>query len=219
MIYIPEIAVETFLLQIIAFVKEEYLKNTDKKQSFLAVNFGSNSIDGVSLVDFAKQILLGETKNRQVKTTIGFNLERAVFPTYHVIIPSEEYNAEVDAIGTDEGYIYNAEHEGSNQRTRGFKTSVSIICTSSNLTEVIVLYNFLKIVFINYRAELDLAGMRDLKLGGQELTLQQDLIPLNIHHRIFTFSFFYEYNVVNLDPKQNISSLNFEGNITDGQDY
>ena len=52
--------------------------------------------------------------------------------------------------------------------------------------------------------QIDLMGLRNLTLSGNDIVMQDDLTPVPIFHRVLNVSFTYEHNVPKL-IKDNIA--------------
>src|SRR6201999_2719045 len=74
----------------------------------------------------------------------------------------------------------------------------SIIITSDNVNECLILYNFLKAAFLGFKHQLELKGLQNVRSGGTDLNLAEDLIPVNIYHRSFNLAFDYDYMTVDM---------------------
>ena len=59
----------------------------------------------------------------------------------------------------------------------------------------------------------ELSGLRDPKWSGQDVSIQQDLIPTHIFHRALGITFWYEVTIPNMITKKLISGLQITGII------
>jgi hypothetical protein len=81
--------------------------------------------------------------------------------------------------------------------------------TSDNSSEVMIVYYWLKAMFLLFHEELELLGLRNLNHSGQDINLQQDLAPPNIFHRNLSLAFDYESSVKMKIDMQLINSIKF----------
>ena len=213
-ILIPEIEIYEVLNIFVNFAIEDYKSKSDKTSTFLWHIFGKRAplVDGgparqmelgkFKFFDEAVNIIVdgGVEKKRKIEISVGYNMQRASVPTFHIVMPSESpKNA---GIGDNEGYTEGIDDKSNRTYfrtvTQDASVQYTIIITSDNVNEVLVLYNFLKACFLGMKAQLELRGFQNTKSGGTDLNLSDDLMPTNIFHRSFTLLFDYDYTTV--DP-------------------
>lgn len=147
----------------------------------------------------AKDLLLRNIEAiRRLEVNIGYNLKRAGLPNIHILLPSESKGS-FDSIGLSETSPYVKPTCGEKKLWVKKKTSHSctyhLMITSDNPNEVLIVYYFLKYMFTALHSHFGLAGLINLTFSGQDVNVQQDLVPANIYHRNFSVQFSYE-NVV-----------------------
>ena len=99
-------------------------------------------------------------------------------------------------------YVFKSDSEGQEDLdfedffspvfSQSFSTTYNLLISSENSLEVLMIYNFLKASFLSLHEHLELYGFQNLKMGGNDIQMQQDLVPTNIYHRSLTISFDYE---------------------------
>ncbi len=145
-----------------------------------------------------------------------FDTERAALPTIHITLPNEQTGQ--SGIGVDEGFVDEL-HEGGKSvpiLTRRFDTQYSIIVTSDNSFEVIMIYYTLRSLLISTFVQLEFEGLSNPKLSGQDLRLYQEIIPRNVFARAIGLSVSYEESSPALFSKDEITSIIFDGKaVTD----
>ena len=121
----------------------------------------------------------------------------------HIILPSEQGKM---CIGADEGYLSERDKEGNYQlyHTEMYETTYQIMITSTNSTEVTIVYHIIKSMLLMLVDQIDLMGLRNPTLSGNDIVMQDDLTPVPIFHRVLNVSFTYEHNVPKL-IKDNIA--------------
>jgi hypothetical protein len=138
-----------------------------------------------------------------------FNSERARLPTVHLTLPSEQSSA--DGIGTDAGYMSEVFDDTDNtfQRTltRMFESQYQILITSDNTLEVQLIYNFLRAMIIGIFDQIELAGLRNPKLSGQDLRLESHLVPEHIFVRGLGIHTQYEISVPQFFSRESICKI------------
>lgn len=163
----------------------------------------------------AKKIILDENN---LSVNFGYNLETSTPICMHIILPSEQGKM---CIGADEGYLSERDVEGNYQlyHTEMYETTYQIMITSSNSTEVTIVYHIIKSMLLMLVDQIDLMGLRNPTFSGNDIVMQDDLTPVPIFHRVLNVSFTYEHNVPKL-TKDNIAKgfmyqyqlLNYETN-------
>jgi len=160
--------------------------------------------------------------NKDVEINLGYNLEVAAMGCIHILLPSE--SGSPLGIGADENYqdgILTEFLEGETTQqnhqavfTNKFDATYQLMITSENTLEVLLIYNFIKACFISLNAHLELAGLRNPKFGGNDVSLQSDKVPTHIFHRSFSINFFYEVHVPELFRNRVIKTFASTGIIT-----
>lgn len=192
---IPEVLIYNNIQNFLSFLFLE--KNKNEKERFLFYLLRKNQevklkIENYDFYEQASEIFYRDKSNqRKVEVFLGYNLKRQNVPTIHITL-SNEQNFQ-DGLGMDEGYD-SEDIDGLYQKsyTRTFNCSYGIVITSDNSTEVLVIYHVLKAMMILLYETFELNGIRNLKLSGQDITMNNDIVPLNIFHKSLTMNFFYE---------------------------
>lgn len=142
----------------------------------------------------AKKIILDENN---LSVNFGYNLETSTPICMHIILPSEQGRM---CIGADEGYLGERDENGDLQlyHTEMYETTYQIMITSTNSTEVTLVYNIMKSMLLMIVDQLDLLGLRCPTFSGNDIVIQDDLTPVPIFHRVLNISFNYEHNVPKL---------------------
>jgi len=227
---IPEIILYHNIKSILDFVKNDYNGNTDKTKTIL---YKLCRVDDYGLelkfynFDYYEQAVKllvtnqGVTNSRKIEISVGYNLNRKGLPSIHILLPSET-SGEI-GLGMGEGYasqdVVPTKEVGGETipgTTRTYYTNVSkstysILITSDNSSEVVLLYHLLKNLLFACFPAFELRGIRDPKFGGQDLQFSNELVPPEIFHRNLSIDFFYESVVPSFDVNQLISNVVFVG--------
>lgn len=220
-ILIPEIEIYETLQNILEFVRKDYEVKTDKTKTFLYYVFGKREdgrqlkLGSMVLFDEAVDVIVNgdnKEKKRKVEVTVGYNQARMALPTLHIVMPSESpKNAGIgDNRGYTPGLIDVTNTTKFDTVTQDSSVVYSILITSDNVNECIILYNFLKAAFLGFKLQLELRGLQNVKSGGTDLNLAEDLIPVNIYHRSFNLAFDYDYTTVDMFGEGYIKTMSFE---------
>lgn len=203
----PDIILCRTLESIVKLLREDLIANSksdeetilykiigvDEEEKPLKWNF-------VNFYKQAKKIILDENN---LSVNFGYNLETSTPICMHIILPSEQGKM---CIGADEGYLSERDKDGNYQlyHTEMYETTYQIMITSTNSTEVTIVYHIIKSMLLMLVDQIDLMGLRNPTLSGNDIVMQDDLTPVPIFHRVLNVSFTYEHNVPKL-IKDNIA--------------
>tara|TARA_R100000734_G_C3298523_1_gene89445 strand:- start:74 stop:757 length:684 start_codon:yes stop_codon:yes gene_type:complete len=211
-VYVPEIEIFKVVSGIFEAVKKDFEQNVNEENTILYQYFGELPVfEGkFNWWENAKDLFLRDFQHpRRIETEMYFNSERAKMPTVHITLPQE--TAGPDGLGVDTGYqpeIYNETTlQYSFTNTRMFDTQYHAIITSDNTLEVQLIYHLLRGMLITLLKEIDLSGMRNPKLSGQDLQINTELVPEHIFMRGIGINFQYEVTVPQLKDHQLITNI------------
>ena len=149
---------------------------------------------------------------RSVDVRLFFDSARAQEPTVHVTLASDELGP-TNSIGLgqdEEVYQNELNTEYAEVFSRSFNTSLSIVCTSSNHHEVLIMYYVIRNCLIAILDSLELSGFQNVQLSGRDLQIREDLVPNHVFSRAVMLRGFYETRVRNFSTTQKINSILFE---------
>lgn len=201
---IPEITIYKILKNILLQLREDVDKSVEESfiKQFL-VDFQGDSIK-IEDKDYLKEALKifrkEEGNARKPDVYIGYNTHRQNIPTIHIMLPNESSGIS-DGIGMDEGYVEGLEFNGTyrGNKTRSFQANYNIVISSDNMIETVVMYHVIRAYFIAIVEDFDIKGIRNLKIDGEDIRINSDLVPISIYHRALKLSFFYESTVPNIN--------------------
>lgn len=218
-ILIPEIVLYNLLEAIFEAIRVDFHNHTDERDTLLYSYFGDIKAhkNKYKWFDQAKDLFLREEDHpRKIEVEMFFNSERARIPTVHITLPGEQ--ATGDGIGVDEGYqeaeFYDKDLTFRHVRTRMFDAQYQILITSDNTLEVQMLYNFVRGMLISIFDKVELAGLRNPKLSGQDLRLDSSLIPEHIFVRALGIHCQYEVDVPEYFTSEMIANILASGKPT-----
>lgn len=152
---------------------------------------------------------------RLLETRLFFDRSRAAIPTVHITLPNLQ--GANDGIGFDEGYVDNFESQAGIAPnivytsvpvyTRGFQTTYHLIITSDNAFEVLTIYHVLKAGLIGNIESFEYYGLRNVKFSGQDLQIDDRLVPPGIFSRGIGLNLFYEMEVPTFRSLPNVSDI------------
>ena len=216
----PDIILCSTLESIVKLLRENLIANSksdeetilykiigvDEEEKPLKWNF-------VNFYKQAKKIILDENN---LSVNFGYNLETSTPICMHIILPSEQGKM---CIGADEGYLSERDKEGNYQlyHTEMYETTYQIMITSTNSTEVTIVYHIIKSMLLMLVDQIDLMGLRNPTLSGNEIVMQDDLTPVPIFHRVLNVSFTYEHNVPKLIKDNIAKSFIYQYRLLDNE--
>lgn len=201
-ILLPEFVIHKTLVAIVEMLRADLAEHAaDDTQSLLYKILGTDEqgqplqLNLYNVFKQAKKII--QTKNN-LSVNFGYNQEVAQIISLHILLPSEQGKM---AIGADEGYLSDdISEDGEKVRVQNYYTQMydatyQIMITSNNSAEVNVVYNILKSMLLMLVPQLELMGLRLPTLSGNDVVMQDDLVPVPLFHKVINLSFTYEHNV------------------------
>jgi len=214
MIIIPEIVLFKIVNGLILHISKDFEAQTDETQSLLYRLLHGNSVEKFDYYTQGKDLFLrGVDHPRKIAVRQFFDISRADLPTVHITLPGE--NAAFDGIGVDQG-LNEPIFDDANLRftpvyNRNFEAQYSIIFTSDNTFEVLLMYNTIRSLMISIFDSVQILGLMNPRLGGQDLQINSELIPKHIFIRALTLSSNYDVAVPRFFDEQMIQSIIFTG--------
>ena len=192
---------------------KDYLGKDDKGDTWLHKAFFKSQVPTYKVYDQLVDILTRTKGNpRKLQTRLMFDPSRAEMPTVHVHMPQENpVGGNYISMGArDTDTIKTLEGEFSYQYEKEFQTNYDIIVTSNNQMEVLLLYEFLKRVFIA-GADTLLKNFVNFNFSGKELLYDSTLMP-HTFYRAFSVSITEDVRTPSIiSQKEGASSLDFTG--------
>lgn len=227
MIFIPEDKLFFFIKYIVNYIKVDYEQKVDKNETLLYIWFhrSENDLLGVEQMDWYNQAVELFTRDnshpQKLNIRMHFDADRASIPTIHLNLPSEQTN--FNGIGVDKGYqiggVDELQREFYEINTRAFSSTFQLIISSDNENEVLIIYHSLRAGIISMLDILDVNGIRDPKLGGQDLQFNPMIVPPHIFTRAISISFFYEVDVPSVIREKIVNDVSIEGTPYLGENY
>ena len=210
---IPEVVFFNHLKTILKMIRDDYNDNlSDTTKSILYKTFyQSGALDKFSFYEQLVKILITKKDNpRAFDFSLGFNMEKSAIPHLHITLPNE--NSSSNGIGLDEGQfdeIFDDDDKTYHKiYTRRFDSQYNFTITSDNMNEVIVLYHFMRTVFIQMIDSMNQFGIEKIQISGRDIQLNSSLAP-NVFVRNIALSFSYEISIQNLNAVDFLTKLKF----------
>lgn len=161
--------------------------------------------------DVFKQAKKMLTAPHNMSVNFGYNQEVANIISLHILLPSETARTE---IGNGEGYLLeNDSNTTQNYYTQMYESTYQIMITSSNGSEVNVTYHLFKSMLLLLVEHLEFMGLRNPSFSGNDIVMQDDLVPVPIFHKVLNVSFNYEHVVPKLFADEFLHTFTAIGNM------
>lgn len=209
-ILLPEFVIHRTLVTIVKMLRDDLEENKgDETQSLLYKILGLDEQGQalkLNLYDVFKQAKKIVQTKQNLSVNFGYNQEVANIISMHILLPSEQGSM---TIGADEGYLEDDVFDDDGNKigvqqyyTQTYESTYQIMITSNNSAEVNVVYNILKSMLLMLVPHLELMGLRLPTLSGNDIVMQDDLVPVPIFHKVLNLSFKYEHNVPKLTQER-----------------
>lgn len=215
---LPEFVLFNLVKSAFSSLKAEYLGTPDKTTTLLYHMFHGSSFEKFDYYEQAVELFTRiKTHPRCLETRLFFDASRAEMPTVHLSLPGESSGE--DGIGVDEGYVDPIFNEADQTYrpvyTRLFNASYNLIITSDNTFEVLVIYHALRAMIISMTDYISMNGLINMKLGGQDLQINSELVPVGIFFRAITIDVKYEVSIPKLVVSDYYNDIWLNGLIVD----
>ena len=205
---IPEVEIYKILKQMRDITINNTVVETNKELTILWRIFGDNEfnenikLDTYNLYEQALSIFHKNNAKRGIEIGVGYNMARVESgePSIHILLPNE--NMSEAPIGDGEGY---AEEVVDNSKNLAFsilsansEASYNLLITTDNVNELLIVYHWLKSTSLTFSSQFALRNMQNVRIGGNDLQFNDELVPPNVFHRNFNLSFTYDYFGINL---------------------
>ena len=209
-ILLPELVIHRTLVTIVKMLRDDLEENRgDETQSLLYKILGLDEQGQalkLNLYDVFKQAKKIVQTKQNLSVNFGYNQEVANIISMHILLPSEQGSM---TIGAEAGYLEADVFDDDGNKigvqqyyTQTYESTYQIMITSNNSAEVNAVYNILKSMLLMLVPHLELMGLRLPTLSGNDIVMQDDLVPVPIFHKVLNLSFKYEHNVPKLTQER-----------------
>lgn len=213
---IPETIILDSLEKGLQFVRTDYQTNLDanaEQDSYLYRILQGIGIERYTYFTQGKKVFLAEEDDpRRLNIDLAYNMDVSKVPSVYIALANEQNGQ--NGLGLDEGYqdeITNEDGTTLAVFTRRKNTSYNIMVTSDNSNEVVMIYHFLYALLTSLTPHLNMRGLENISIGGQDLQLRGDLIPKHIFMRALVINLQYETSVPDLSKNPTAGVIFFSG--------
>lgn len=219
---IPELKLYQIVEALIDEVSADYNRHLSKENTMLYHLFGSSTKVGkYNYFDQAVDLFVnrGVDHPRKMKVRMMFDAAQAGMPTIHITTPSEQPQFNTIGIGeSGRSFVENTvEGTVTPNYNRRFKSQFYIVCTSENAQEVFLMYHVLMASMVQALDYINLAGLENPELSGQEIRQQDHLAPNHIYMRGVGLSCFRQLTVPRYFDNKVISDIILDNPIPANQ--
>jgi hypothetical protein len=210
---IPEFDLKTIIDAILLYIRSDYATNGN--DSYLAKLVNGIKLDKYDIYEQATEVFITRGKNhpQELKCNLFFNTERASIPTIHIMLAEDSTGP--NGIGVDpsvDGQVYDTINKTiADTYNRAFDSRLSLVITSANSIETIMIYHILRAALVSVFNEMQFAGIQNPKLSGGTLNINPDLVPLNIFYQVINIDYFYDVQVPTIFSQETFASLVAQG--------
>ena len=190
---IPEVVLYNHLTSLLKTVEQTHhsLKSSgNEERSLLDASWGGLELNGFDFYKEAEAIFTETSHPRKIKVYQGFNRDRTITPSIHILMPSDE-PGEIQALGGQMGEYDTFEDNEVRVESRGYYSdsylaSYNFMVASDNSFEVLIIYHTIKKLISATRLFLEDEGFTNLTLSGMEINFDDSFVPPNTYSRILT---------------------------------
>jgi len=212
---IPEVVLLDIMEGLLTEVKLDYNRHGNKNDTLLYHFFGGMVNHKMDYFEQAVDLFVGrgEGNPRRIRTRMFFDAEKANIPTVHITNPSDGDGS--NSIGVGEGSCDPTVDEVNGIITpiysRRFSASYNIVCTSDNASECLLMYNFIRAMLISVFDTLSIAGLENVRITGNELSINPALVPNHLFMKSINLGCEYQIDVPRMFDQRIINKLVFDG--------
>lgn len=219
LIKVPEFLIFDTLKNILKYIKDDYTEAVNKNDSFLLQIIHDLGLQRYKYDKQAIAVFVKESDDpRALTVEMMLNMKKIGPPTIHVTVPSDS-NAQ-NAIGGSQNSFqdivyYEGTKEYRNTFSRRLRTTLSLVITSDNSNEVVLIYHIVRALLISLQNHLALLGLENLTFGGQDLSLMSDKIPPNMYFRALNLGIEYQTSSLDLSKQRYFIDILADGALKD----
>jgi len=208
MVISPQILVFNIINQIARQIKRDISLAPSQQDTVMWRLFSGINIDHINFAEQAIGIFSREQGDpRELEVSLSFDEDRANLPTIHVMSSNESEHSM--NLGVNENYqgatVQNGEY--SNEYARIFDSSIDVVITSNNTTEVTIIHEAIKAMMLPLLPHLSHQGFQNVSLSARDLMLNSELIPPGIFMKSMTFRGIYCLSIKSTDVMPVIGNL------------
>ena len=191
---------------------KEHLNSNTPQESWLYKVLGEYSIQRYNFFKEAKSIFLrDETSENRIFVDITYNKKKDGPINIFLSLGSENYGSE-NALGLDSKNTDNLDNTGySETYSRRFDRNMSLYIYTENSNETVLLYDVYKSLIIAFTPHLELLGLRNIRLSGQDISEYPDFVPKNFFFRQLNINFNYETEAPEINVKSFVNCFQLFG--------
>lgn len=215
---IPEYILYYGLKSAVDFLRSDFAVQTDETKSLLYMILNNVGINRYEFFKQAKKVFLaGNDDPRYFSINMMYNMEKNAAPSVYITLPADQSAQNELSVGEGANDPYFIDSTDDTQGTyqpslsRRFQATYSIVITSDNENEVILIYHVLRALLISMHVHFNLAGLVNISLGGADLKPYNKDIPHNAFVRAINFNCQYETGSYDFSKYPMFNQMVFNG--------
>lgn len=185
-----------------------------EQESFLYRLFGDYKLQRYEFYKESKIVFSRKTDDpRKIFVDITYNKKKNGPVNLFLSLGSESYADNV--LSVDEKQTLNSTDESVDIYSRRFDRSMSLYIYTDNSNETILLYEVYKSLLISYTQELDLLGLKNMVVSGQDISEYPDFLPKDFFFRVLSIKFNYETSSSSLRVNKLIDCFKLHGTVVE----
>jgi hypothetical protein len=199
-LFLPELVILATVNMILKIIRKDYndkVQQGKENENLLYLLLQGQSVGRSDLYKEAVQIFITTSENpKHFDCKLNYDQNAAEAPQLYVTQPAENTVNNSLGIGVgdqDELILVSTEDPDQfrEQYARRYTTSQYVMIVCENRTEMYIIYNVIKAMLVACFNHLELSGLSNLKLNGQELKMRGE-IPDKLFQKAVIMNFEYQ---------------------------
>lgn len=160
----------------------------------------------------AKSIFLRSNEDpKKILVDLTYNKKQNGPVNLFLSLGTENYSQNVLSIDESRQNIEESEEETEDIFSRRLDRTMSLYIYTDNSNETIILYEIYKSLIIAYTNHLELLGIRNIIVSGQDISEYPDFLPKDFFFRVLSIKFNYQTSSCLLKANKLIDCFKIEG--------
>lgn len=195
MIIIPENIISHLVRGILDTVYSDTMSQPNKEDTILYGIFGDLKHERINYFEEAAKVFDRSNSNpNKITTRLSFNTNFENMPTVYITTGQDDHK--FSAIGSYDGSDDKVSKDklvSNSMYSTMFSAETNIVIVTDGMEQMLIIYHVLRAMLLATSDTLSLSGLQNPKFGGNDILLNDEMIPKNIFMR--TISLKYEYEL------------------------
>lgn len=197
MIIIPENIIRNIVSGILVAIDSD-VRTSSKEESILYAIFGELRYGKYSYYDQAVSLFdQSNSKSRKIHTKLAFDTDFSQPPIIYITTGKDAH--QLSSIGAHESAsVTDSTNQVKRLSSCRFSAESNIVIVSDSMEEVMIMYNVIRAMMLAAVDTISLSGLHNPKMGGADISIDEEMIPKTIFMRTLSFGYEYEVRVPSL---------------------